>query len=79
MLIQDIWKPTLGFVILLALLIVAVAGYLPVSLPPEIIAGVLFIAFLPLAGWWLYIFVDWKNDIYMVTADQTGIAKDGQS
>ncbi|MEP7356341.1 MAG: PH domain-containing protein, partial [Anaerolineales bacterium] len=70
LLLRDIWKPVLGMLIVLVLLIVIAAGALPESLPRLPIAGLLVIGFLSLAGWWLYEFIDWKNDIYMVTADQ---------
>ncbi len=67
---QGLWKPGLGLVLVLTLAALELAGVLPVALPPTavlLVAGVLFI---PLAGWWLYEFVDWRNDIYMITEDQ---------
>ena len=70
LLIQDIWKPSLGMLVLLVVLTVDAAGFLPAALPQLPVAVVLVIAVLPLAGWWLYEFADWKNDIYMVTAEQ---------
>jgi len=28
------------------------------------------ILLIPLVGWWVYEYVDWRNDIYMITDDQ---------
>ena len=70
MLIRDEWKPTLGLLLVVVALTLYVAGYLPPTVPLSAVALVLMTAFIPLAGWWLYEYVDWKNDIYMVTTDQ---------
>jgi CRP-like cAMP-binding protein len=70
MLFRDEWKPTLGLLLIVVALAIYVAGYLPPSVPLSAAALVLLTAFLALAGWWLYEYVDWKNDIYMVTIDQ---------
>jgi hypothetical protein len=70
MLITEVWKPTLGLLLVLAALVLYIAGYWPPSVPFSAVALVLTTAFVPLAGWWLYEYVDWKNDIYMVTIDQ---------
>jgi hypothetical protein len=70
MLISDVWKPTLGMLLVVAGLAVYVAGLLPPSVPLSAVLLVVLVTFIPLAGWWLYEYVDWKNDIYMVTVDQ---------
>jgi CRP-like cAMP-binding protein len=70
MLIRDEWKPTLGLLLVVVAPTLYVAGYLPPTVPLSAVALVLMTAFIPLAGWWLYEYVDWKNDIYMVTTDQ---------
>jgi hypothetical protein len=70
LLLEDIWKPSLGMLVVLVLLTLAAAGYLPDAIPVYAAVVLLAVAWLPLAGWWLYEFIDWKNDIYMVTADQ---------
>jgi len=70
MLISDEWKPTLGLLLVVAALTLYVAGFWPPAVPLSAVALVLITAFIPLAGWWLYEYVDWKNDIYMVTTDQ---------
>ncbi len=69
LLLQRTWKPNL----LLIVLAVVVAGrflgwYTFVSAPVVLLAGFTFL----LAGflWWLYEYVDWRNDIYQLTADQ---------
>jgi len=70
MLLTDIWKPTLGMLLVVAGLTLYVAGFLPPYVPLSAVVLVVLAAFIPLAGWWLYEYVDWKNDIYMVTIDQ---------
>jgi hypothetical protein len=70
MLVARVWRPTLGLLLVVALATVAAAGLLPAALPLAavlLVAGVLLV---PLAGWWLYEYIDWRNDIYMVTDDQ---------
>ena len=66
----DVWKPSLGLLVIIGLLVADVAGFLPPSVPWIPVAVVLAVVFIPLAAWWLYEFEDWKNDIYMVTVDQ---------
>ena len=70
MLFRDEWKPTLGLLLVVVALALYVAGFVPPSVPFSAVALVLITAFIPLAGWWLYEYMDWKNDIYMVTIDQ---------
>ncbi len=70
MLLQDVWKSTLGLLLVVVALALYVAGFWPPSVPLSAVALVLITVFIPLAGWWLYEYVDWKNDIYMVTIDQ---------
>lgn len=70
MLIRDVWKSSLGLLLVVVALALYVAGYWPPAVPLSAVALVLLTAFVPLAGWWLYEYVDWKNDIYMVTTDQ---------
>ena len=70
LLLADTWKPALGMLVVLVLLTLAAAGFLPDSIPLYAAVVLLVVAWLPLAGWWLYEFIDWKNDIYMVTSDQ---------
>jgi CRP-like cAMP-binding protein len=69
-LLHDIWKSSLGMLLLVVMLVAYLAGFSPVELPPLGVALVVGALFLPLAGWWLYEYEDWKNDIYMVTIDQ---------
>ena len=70
MLLSDVWKPTLGMLLVVTGLAVYVAGFLPPSVPLSAVLLLVLATFIPLAGWWLYEYVDWKNDIYMVTTDQ---------
>lgn len=70
MLIHRIWKPSLGLFVVGVLSGIALAGLLPAAIPLTATLLVLGVLFIPLAGWWLYEYVDWKNDIYMITDDQ---------
>jgi hypothetical protein len=70
LLVHDIWLSSFLMLLLLVLPFALWYGGLttPASLP-----GVLLVelaAFIPLALWWLYEFVDWRNDIYQVATDQ---------
>ena len=67
--LESVWKPSLGLIGVFVGLTLAIA-YLPASLPILPMVLVALVALAPLAGWWLYEYVDWRNDIYMVTADQ---------
>jgi hypothetical protein len=40
------------------------------ALPWAAIWLVVFILSIPVAGWWVYEFVDWQNDIYQVTPER---------
>lgn len=71
MLIGKAWKPTLtAFLIIAGLLAYAALSYVgkfPV-LPLELIVGVgLLMLLVIVAPWWLYNYVDWRNDIYQIT------------
>ena len=69
LLVHDIWASTLLMLVLLVLpFALWSSGWTPAPWP--VIALVELAAFVPLALWWLYEFVDWKNDIYQVATDQ---------
>jgi hypothetical protein len=70
MLARRIWRPSLALLALIAALTIVVAGLLPVAVPPSAALLVALVVFVPLAGWWLYEYIDWRNDIYMITEDQ---------
>jgi hypothetical protein len=67
---RHVWKPSLGLLALVALLTVLAAGVLPVQVPVLAALVAALVVFVPLAGWWLYEYLDWRNDIYMITEDQ---------
>jgi CRP-like cAMP-binding protein len=69
MLFQGLWKPGLGMLIVM-LLVVAELIWQPAGIPLTAVLLIAVVALIPLAGWWLYEFIDWRNDIYMVTEDQ---------
>ncbi|MFH2102281.1 MAG: cyclic nucleotide-binding domain-containing protein [Chloroflexota bacterium] len=74
-LFQQTWKAGLAFLLLLAGLVYRLAN-LPPDLPGAIAGGVdtlsLLIGFFMLGAilWWIYQFIDYRNDIFQVTQDQ---------
>jgi uncharacterized membrane protein YdbT with pleckstrin-like domain len=71
MLLRRAWKPTLALLMIVAGLIGCTAAYFVQDLellPPAlvVIVGTLLILFIVLP-WWLYNYVDWRNDIYQLT------------
>jgi hypothetical protein len=70
----ELWRgafaPTIGMLTVLAVFILGVAGVFPPPFTLDVVALTCLVAFTPLAGWWLYEFEDWKNDLYLVTGDQ---------
>jgi hypothetical protein len=70
LLFRDVWMQSLGLVLVIGLVAAYLAGFLRAAVPLPAVLLVALAAFIPLAGWWIYEYVDWKNDIYMVTPDQ---------
>jgi hypothetical protein len=70
----ELWRgalaPTGGLLSVLALFGLGVAGVFPPPFTLDVVAVVCLVVFIPLAGWWLYEFEDWKNDLYLVTGEQ---------
>jgi hypothetical protein len=68
-LLGHIFLPTLALIGYFALI-----GYVtinPFIVLPPLISGVLFfLLFLALTAWWLYEYVDWRNDFFMITDEQ---------
>src|ERR1700690_681832 len=77
-LVEQIWLPTVLLLGVLALLGGGIyylyftsASTAPIiGLEQKTLFVVVPVAFLSVLGWWIYQYVDWKNDIYQVTADQ---------
>lgn len=73
-LLRQGWKPFGLFVLNLGMLLWRLADIArdPELLlyPPDSIAAILLILFLPISGWAWYEYTDWKNDTFMVTADE---------
>jgi hypothetical protein len=70
LLVRDIWVPS---VLMLALVVLPLAiwyGGAQAVVPLPALVVVELVAFIALALWWLYEFVDWRNDIYQVATDQ---------
>ncbi len=70
LLIQEITQPSLLILACFGLIGLKLAGFFPESVSLGAVLVVALVGFLPLAGWWLYVFEDWKNDIYQITNDQ---------
>jgi hypothetical protein len=69
MLFLRVWKPSFGLLAVVILATVLAGGFL-IELPIAAVLLVAFVAVVPLAGWWIYEYVDWRNDIYQITDDQ---------
>ncbi len=70
LLLRDVWKSSLGLLLLAVALVTYALRLWPVAVPLLALALVLAALFIPLAAWWLYEYEDWRNDIYMVTIEQ---------
>jgi CRP-like cAMP-binding protein len=70
LLVKDIWlSSALILLVLAALVVITFQGSLPAAYKlPIWVGGLLAIGGLGL--WWLYEFVDWRNDIYQIATDQ---------
>jgi hypothetical protein len=64
---QQVFLPTL---FILALGILMIMNARSNSSIKGGVTATLLVALLPFLGWWVYQYVDWRNDIYQVTADQ---------
>jgi hypothetical protein len=71
-LLMHIRWPSILLLGLLAVVAFSIAGQLslPDPLTLEVTLLVSFVLFIFLAGWWLYEFQDWRNDLYQVRPDQ---------
>ncbi len=69
-LVRETIYPSIGLVLIVALALASVAGLLPAPFTMDIVAYMCLISLVPVAGWWLYQFEDWKNDLYLITNDQ---------
>jgi CRP-like cAMP-binding protein len=70
LLVRDVWVPSVLMLTLVVLPFVIWYAGLTAIAPLPVIVAVDLVAFIPLALWWLYEFVDWRNDIYQVATDQ---------
>ncbi|MFC2065435.1 PH domain-containing protein, partial [Chloroflexota bacterium] len=75
-LIKSTWIPGMLSVMLLAMLIYQVAyvpftgSKLPVPINLDTLIGAMVAILFGVLGWWLYNYLDWRNDIYQITPDQ---------
>jgi hypothetical protein len=68
-LVAYIWKQTLLLLLILAAFIGLLLGHLTL-LPPTFLGILLCLAALFIFGWWVYKFVDWQNDQFLITSEQ---------
>ena len=68
-LIRKIFLPSLAILILLILFSFYSGGFFT-FLPQNIFFPVFSLITLGLVSWWIYQFVDWRNDLYIITCDQ---------
>jgi uncharacterized membrane protein YdbT with pleckstrin-like domain len=70
-LLSKVWLPTLAILVLSAGLVYFTASYLTGEIEspsPDVVLSIgLFVLFFMLVPWWIYHYVDWRNDIYQVT------------
>jgi uncharacterized membrane protein YdbT with pleckstrin-like domain len=68
-LIRKIFLPTLAILVLLILFLIYGGGNFA-FLPQNILFPVFGLITLGVIIWWVYRFVDWRNDLYIITQDQ---------
>jgi hypothetical protein len=69
LLVQKDGIPTLLILLLLAVMVARLIGVVKwFTIPMLLLVGITFLLILGL--WWLYQYVDWRNDIYQVTPEQ---------
>jgi len=69
-LLENIGQPSVWLLLSVGMATLAVTGVIPTGLAATGVLVVALLAALGCLGWWLYEFVDWRNDIYQVTNDQ---------
>ncbi len=69
LLLAAIWKPTIAILLVLAVIGLSAMGRIPL-VPPPLVISLGVVALLALVVWWIYEYIDWRNDLYQVTADQ---------
>jgi hypothetical protein len=70
MLAEKTWIPSLFIFAVAGLVGLHLSGVFLANVSPGIVFLVALVTFIPFALWWLYEYVDWKNDIYQVTPEQ---------
>jgi CRP-like cAMP-binding protein len=72
-LVENVWQPTALFITGLAVVIWRAIDWImhPAStLVDRPIIAIVGVVLIPIFLWWLYQYIDWRNDIYQVTEDQ---------
>ncbi|MBL8095647.1 MAG: cyclic nucleotide-binding domain-containing protein [Anaerolineales bacterium] len=69
-LVRETLYPTIGLIVIIVLALTSLFGLLPAPFTMDVVAYVCLLSLIPVAGWWLYQFEDWKNDLYLITNDQ---------
>ena len=68
-LIEHMWLPAIFMMLAVAALILRLSGYLafiPITTGLAVVFLFMFVVFL----WMIYVYVDWRNDLFIVTLDQ---------
>jgi uncharacterized membrane protein YdbT with pleckstrin-like domain len=68
LLLKRILLPSLAVLLVIIVMGARLAGYL-IFLPPTWFFLIWFVGALVAVGWWLYEYIDWRNDIYQVTEE----------
>lgn len=69
MLLKRIWLPSAFLLGLLGLLVASVAQTFTLLTPLSAL-GLTVILGLLIAAWWIYVYIDWANDLYIITNEQ---------
>jgi uncharacterized membrane protein YdbT with pleckstrin-like domain len=66
--LSRMWQPLFGMIGAAALVVARLLGYLSfLSLTTVTVVGIALLTVL--GAWWLYVFIDWRNDIFQLTSD----------
>jgi uncharacterized membrane protein YdbT with pleckstrin-like domain len=69
LLLKQIWKPSVALIGLLVGLSWALPSLVATYSAPMVV-GVGFVVLIAIGLWWIYEYIDWINDIYILTPDQ---------
>lgn len=68
LLLTKIWQPSLGLLLVFLIMLARLVDRLAfLSWPTVLVVGIALLT--ALGAWWLYVYVDWRNDIFQLTPD----------